>query len=47
MSRSCLDVTLGLYRNWSVERIKGIRLLSIIHSRIILDLVSGFGGSVW
>ena len=25
---------------------KVIRLLSIIHSRIILDLVCGFGGSV-
>jgi len=39
-------VTLGLSRNRSVRKIKVIRLLSIIHSRIILDLVCGFGGSV-
>jgi len=30
-----------LYRNRSVERIKVIRLLSIFHNGIILDLVCG------
>ena len=37
---------LGLYRNRSVGESEVIRLLSIIHSGIILDLVCGFGGSV-
>jgi len=35
-------VTLGLSRNWSVGESKVIRLLSIIHNGIILDLVCGF-----
>jgi len=39
-------VTLGLYRNRSVARIKGNQATSIIHNGIILDLVCGFGGSV-
>jgi len=38
-------VTLGLSRNQSVGESKVIRLLSIIHNGIILDLVCGFGGS--
>ena len=36
-------VTLGLYRNRSVARIKGNQATSIIHNGIILDLVCGFG----
>ena len=40
------DVTMGLYRNRSVARIKGNQATSIIHNGIILDLVCGFGGSV-
>jgi len=40
------DVTLWLSRNRSVGKSKVIRLLSIIHNGIILDLVCGFGGSV-
>ena len=41
------SVTLGLSRNRSVlGNQKVIRLLSIIHNGIILDLVCGFGGSV-
>ena len=39
-------MTLGLSRNRSVGGSKVIRLLSIIHNGIILDLVCGFGGSV-
>ena len=39
-------MTLGLYRNRSVERIKGNQATWIIHSGIILDLVCGFSGSV-
>ena len=39
-------MTLGLYRNRSAGESKVIRLLSIIHNGIILDLVCGFGGSV-
>jgi len=35
-------VTLGLYRNRSVARIKGNQATSIIHNGIILDLVCGF-----
>ena len=38
------SVTLGLLRNRSVGESKVIRLLLIIHSGIILDLVCGFGG---
>ena len=41
-----LPVTLGLDCNRSVGESKVIRLLSIIHNGIILDLVCGFGGSV-
>jgi len=37
-----LRVTLGLSRNQSAVVSKVIRLLSIIHSGIILDLVCGF-----
>jgi len=42
----CIFVTLGWSRNRSVGDSKVIRLLSIIHNGIILDLVCGFGGSV-
>jgi len=40
-----VNVTLGLSRNQSVGESKVIRLLSIIHHGIILDLVCGFSGS--
>ena len=40
------DVTPGLFRNRGVGESKVIRLLSIIHNGIILDLVCGFGGGV-
>jgi len=46
VGRMGANVTLGLSRNQSVWRTKVIRLLSIIHNGIILDLVCGFGGSV-
>ena len=39
-------VTLALSRNRSVGESKVIRLLSIIHNGIILDLVCGFSGGV-
>ena len=38
----CTGVTLGLYRIGVWRESKVIRLLSIIHNGIILDLVCGF-----
>jgi len=42
LESTTVSVTLGLSRNRSVGELKVIRLLSIIHNGIILDLVCGF-----